>query len=320
MKLTGRETALLSAGPEELAAMDTKEALASLGVDEATLTAQQKRDLDERGFFVVPDAFTPAQCAAMGAEFDRLSALEAGKGGHEVHVEPGAPRLSNIFNKTDAFDICLACRPILAAAQHLLGEIKLHGANIRDPLKGQGHQILHCDVPKHFEGDWWLINTIIMFDEMTEENGPTRLVPGSHKWPPLNVPDVNLGDYKVKKQDRSVFAGYPEDSYAPYPGEFHLTGRPGTVAVMNAHTWHGGTLSRSGARRRVLHLSYTRRELPQQLVQREHLTPFLYDRMNAAQRFLLDIEGPRPAEVRRQEKAVKTWAVAQPEEAEAERR
>lgn len=295
--------------------MNTKEALASLGVSDATLTAQQKRELDERGFFLVPDAFTPAQCAAMAAEFDRLTALEAGRGGHEVHIEPGAPRLSNIFNKTAVYDPCLACKPILAASQLLLGEIKLHGANLRDPLKGQGHQILHCDVPKHFDGDWWLVNAIILFDEMTEENGPTRLVPGSHKWPPLNVPDVNLGDYKPTKADRSVFPHYPEDSHAPYPGEYHLTGKPGTAAIINAHCWHGGTTNRSGARRRVLHLTYTRRDLPQQLVQRDHLTPELYDRMSPVQRYLMDIEGPRPAQAPRVRKAVKTWAVAQPEDA-----
>ncbi|MEM7024223.1 MAG: hypothetical protein AAF637_16785, partial [Pseudomonadota bacterium] len=41
---------------------------------------------------------------------------------------------------------------------------------------------------------------------------------------------------------------------------------------------------------RVLHLTYTRRDLPQQLTQRDHLTKPLYERMSPAQRFLLDIE------------------------------
>ena len=35
----------------------------------------------------------------MAAEFERLHALERDTGGKEVHVEPGARRLSNIFNK-----------------------------------------------------------------------------------------------------------------------------------------------------------------------------------------------------------------------------
>lgn len=50
-------------------------------------------------------------------------------------MEPGARRISNIFNKTTAFDVCLNLPPVLAAAHYLLGEIKLHGANLRDPTR-----------------------------------------------------------------------------------------------------------------------------------------------------------------------------------------
>jgi hypothetical protein len=62
------------------------------------------------------------------------------------------------------------------------------------------------------------------------------------------------------------------------------------VAVLNSSLWHAGTVNRSGARRRVLHLTYTRRDLAQQLVQRDYLTDALYDRLSPAHRFLMDIE------------------------------
>ena len=39
----------------------------------------------------------------------------------------GARRISNIFNKTEAFDMCLWIPEILAASAYLLGEIKVHG-------------------------------------------------------------------------------------------------------------------------------------------------------------------------------------------------
>ena len=45
----------------------------------------------------------------------------------------------------------------------------------------------------------------------------------------------------------------------------------------------------------MIHLSYTRRDLPQQLVQLDHLTQELYDRMSPAHRYLLEIEPPREA-------------------------
>ena len=46
----------------------------------------------------------------------------------------------------------------------------------------------------------------------------------------------------------------------------------------------------------MLHLTYTRRDLPQQLVQLDHLTRELYDRMSPVHRYLLEIEPPREGE------------------------
>ena len=101
--------------------MYTKKALRALGVTQATLTDDQKRQLDEQGFFTVENVLSEPDLAVMRAEFERLHGAEQGQGGHEVHVEPGARRLSNIFNKTAAFDRCLEIPEVLAAAAYLLG-------------------------------------------------------------------------------------------------------------------------------------------------------------------------------------------------------
>jgi hypothetical protein len=273
----------------------TKQALRELGITGGALTAAQLAELDQQGFTVVESVFGPGECAAMAQEFDRLHALEGARGGHEVHVEPGAPRISNIFNKSTAYDVCLKAPPILEAAHRLLGEIKVHGANLRDPLPGQGAQALHCDVPKRFEDDWWIINAMILIDPMTLDNGPTRIVPGSHRWAPINVPEVNAADWEPAPLSPEDLARVPSDLEAPYPGEAHATGPAGAVVICNGHLWHSGTTNRGGARRRMLHLSYTRRDLPQQLVQRDYLTPELYERMSPALRWLLDIEEGEPA-------------------------
>jgi ectoine hydroxylase-related dioxygenase (phytanoyl-CoA dioxygenase family) len=279
--------------------MYTKQALRSLGVKPDALTAEQCRRLDEDGFVVVENVFTAEQCRAMAEEFDRLAAAEGDSGGHEVHVEPGAPRVSNIFNKSSVFDICLEAEPILSAAHRLLGEIKVHGANLRDPLPGKGHQPLHCDVPKRFDDDWWLVNAMILIDALTEENGPTRIVPGSHRWAPVNVPAVNAADWTPAQLAPEDEKRMPADLEAPYPGEVHAQGPVGAVVICNGHLWHSGTTNRSGARRRMLHLTYTRRDLPQQLVQQDYLTPELYARMSPEQRWLLDIDGEGGPAVRK---------------------
>jgi hypothetical protein len=274
--------------------MYTKRALRELGVTAADFSDGERRQLDTEGFFIREGVFAPERCRDMAAEFDRLTAIEGDQGGHEVHVEPGAPRVSNIFNKSAVFDCCLEIKPLLAAAAYLLGEIKVHGANLREPLKGQGHQDLHVDVPKHFEDDWWVLNAIVTFDDMTLDNGPTRVVPKSHKWPPINVAAVNRFDWVPGPLTPEEQALVPKDLAALYPGEVLVEAPAGSIIVANSSIWHAGTRNISGKRRRVLHLTYTRRDLPQQLVQRQYLTPETYERMSPAHRFLLDIE-PLPA-------------------------
>jgi ectoine hydroxylase-related dioxygenase (phytanoyl-CoA dioxygenase family) len=276
--------------------MYTKQALQELGVTPATLTDAQKRQLDEEGFFTVENVLSEADLELMRAEFERMHGEEREQGGHEVHVEPGARRVSNIFNKTAGFDKCLEVPEILAAAAHLLGEIKVHGANLRDPVQGYGQQDLHVDVPKRFADDWWVVNAMVMLDPMTLENGPTRVVPGSHKWAPINVPYVNQGDWEPAPLSEEDQARVPADLGAPYPGEVLVTAPAGSAIICNSSMWHSGTRKATDTPRRMLHLTYTRRDLPQQLVQLDHLTREFYDRMSPVHRWLLEIEPPREGE------------------------
>jgi ectoine hydroxylase-related dioxygenase (phytanoyl-CoA dioxygenase family) len=91
-----------------------------------------------------------------------------------------------------------------------------------------------------------------------------------------------------------LIPGRPEDLLAdpaaPHPDEIIAEVPAGSVVMINAHTWHGGTTNTSGARRRVLHAYYTAREHPQQQDQRRWLTPETNAWLSPAQRWLLDVE------------------------------
>lgn len=289
--------------------MYTRQALHELGVSPGTLSTVQKREFDEQGFFIVENVLSKADCKLMCDEFERIHAAEADQGGHEVHVEPGARRISNIFNKTTAFDKCLWIPEVLAASAYLLGEIKVHGANLRDPVKGHGHQDLHGDVPKKFADDWWVVNSMLMFDDMTLDNGPTRVVPRSHTWAPINVPYVNIGDWEPQPLSPEDKARIPKDLSAPYPGEVLVEAPAGSAIICNSSMWHAGTLKKTDAPRRMLHLTYTRRDLPQQLLQLDHLTPELYNRMSPTKRYLMEIEPPKNGDgiLRQPKKDHKGW-------------
>jgi len=289
--------------------MYTKQALRELGVMPNTLSESQKSQLDELGYFIVEGVLTPQDCERMRTEFERIHASEKEQGGHEVHVEPGARRISNIFNKTEAFDKCLWIPEVLAASTYMLGEIKVHGANLRDPVKGYGQQDLHVDVPKKFADDWWVANSMIMLDDMTLDNGPTRVVPGSHHWAPINVPYVNIGDWEPSPLTAEDEARVPKDLSAPYPGETLVEAPAGSAIICNSSMWHAGTRKKTDTPRRMLHLTYTRRDLPQQLLQLDYLTPDLYNRMNLAKRYLLEIEPPKDGDgvLRQPKKDHKGW-------------
>ena len=289
--------------------MYTKAALRELGVGPETLSDAQKKKLDEQGFFIVENVLKAQAVEKMRAEFERIHAAEIATGGHEIHVEPGARRISNIFNKTEAFDPCLWIPQVLAASAYLLGEIKLHGANLRDPVKGHGNQDLHVDVPKNFADDWWVVNSMIMLDGMTLDNGPTRIVPGSHKWAPINVPYVNIGGWVPAPVPPEDAARIPSDLGAPYPGEMLVEAPAGSAIICNSSGWHAGTLKKTDKPRRMLHLTYTRRDLPQQLLQLDYLTPELYNRMSPVKRYLMEIEPPKPGDgiLRQPKKDHKGW-------------
>jgi ectoine hydroxylase-related dioxygenase (phytanoyl-CoA dioxygenase family) len=273
--------------------VNTEQALADLGVTPDDFTDQQRQRLDQDGYFIVPGYFSADQVEQLREQFDIWERQATPR--TDLAIEPGtAVFLHDLFNKSEVFDSVLRCRPTLAAAHQLLGEIHVYSLNGRNPVQGHGQQALHSDVPSTGPNQWRLVNTMIMLDDMTEENGPTRLVPGSHKWPSLNVPEDNLSGAQRPVPSADELALLPADPMVPHPSEVKVTGTAGSVCVINAHIWHGGTLNRSGAKRRLLHLAVGKRDIPQQFNQRDHLTPSLAKRASAAERYLLDIEGAEP--------------------------
>jgi ectoine hydroxylase-related dioxygenase (phytanoyl-CoA dioxygenase family) len=79
---------------------------------------------------------------------------------------------------------------------------------------------------------------------------------------------------------------------APHPEEELLTGKAGTVVVMNAHMWHGATANRTDRKRRAMHAFYTRWDKPQQQYQKKLLSPAVQASLTPALRKLLALDDP----------------------------
>ena len=274
--------------------MNTAEALAELGVDD--LASDLAERLDRDGYFLLPDVFSAEEVELLRSEFD-LWQHRAAKAFDDYNIEPGGVFIIDLYNKSPVFDLSFKCSPTLAAAHRLLGEIKVYSLNGRNPGKGRGQQLLHSDAARLGADDWHVVNTMILLDDVAEDNGPTRMVPGSHRWPPLNVPDYNDDDGLLGQRGALTAnerALIPADPLAPHPDEVHLTGTAGTICVINGHIWHGGTQNVSGRKRRLLHFAVGRRSGAPELVQQDYLTPGLAARATPAQQYLLAIEGCPP--------------------------
>ncbi len=263
-----------------------EEALSWLGATNDILTEDERRRLDEDGFLVWPGLIEPRWLSELRDRFDELLAAEGELAGTEVHQEPGTRRLSDLMNKGSVFDGCYIHPKVLAAVHHILkAPFKVSAMNGREPIMGGGFQAWHEDWNEAFfdspeqnqwDGDYrnpqdpfYVAISLWMLDDFTPDNGPTRVVPGSHHW---RAPQFEMANRTTD-----------------HPAQVLLTGSAGTVVVMNSHLWHGGTNNQSGARRRVLHPYYVTRQFPQQEDQRQYIRRDTYERISPAARFLLDV-------------------------------
>lgn len=250
--------------------MDMATALAELGVTERTLDAASKEQLDRDGFVPLFGVLTDEQVTRIRARLAELMAAEGDRAGLEVHQETGTDRLADLVNKASVFEVCFTDPRVLACVAHVLGDFKLSSLNSRAALPGQGRQALHAEGAPVGLGPYQVCNSIWLLDDFTEDNGATRVVPGSHR------------------RTVSVRDMMPDPADA-HPDEVKLIAPAGTVVVFNSHLWHGGTLNRTGSQRRAVHSYFTRRGNAQQLDQRKYVRPETLARLSPAARFILDV-------------------------------
>lgn len=261
--------------------MDAQMVLQALDVHEETLSQEEKAHLDEHGYLLLYNILSPQQVHAFVARLEEIEAQEGNDAGKEVHQEAGTHRLSDLVNKDPLFDVCFTHPRVIAAIAHVLeNDFKLSSLNSRAALPEHGLQSLHMDggqeilgVPKGpatREHNYFVCNSLWLLTDFTEENGATRLIPGSHR---------------LRTQPKEMMA----DPTAAHPDEVLVLAPAGTVAVVNSHTWHGGTVNKSATLRRAMHSYFCRREMNQQLEQKKYIRPETYGRLNDAARYILGV-------------------------------
>jgi ectoine hydroxylase-related dioxygenase (phytanoyl-CoA dioxygenase family) len=238
------------------------------------MTPSDRDQLDRDGYLILENYMGQQLLGQLRDRVEQLFLTEGDHAGSEFKQEEQTLRLANLVDKGEVFERAIAMPEILERIGHILGpQFKLSSLNARSANPHSTWvQPLHADmgaIPD--EKGYWVANTVWMLDDFTPENGALRMVPGSHHWGRL--PQHALTDLQ-----------------APHPAEALITGKAGTVVVMNAHMWHGGTANRTSKPRRAMHAFYARWDKPQQQYQKRLLRPEVQERLTPALRKLLALD------------------------------
>jgi ectoine hydroxylase-related dioxygenase (phytanoyl-CoA dioxygenase family) len=240
------------------------------------MTSDERELLDEQGFVVLENAMGRDLLRELRQRIHEVYTLEGDRAGSEFRTEAHAQRLANLVDKGEVFRRAIVTPRVVECVRHVLGpQIKLSSLNARsaDP-NGDLPQPLHVDMAAVAdEQGYWVCNTIWMLDDFTTENGATRVIPGSHTW---------------GRRPQDVL----DDVLAPHPQEVLVLGAAGSIAVMNAHAWHGGTANRTQAPRLAMHAFYCRRDKPQQQYQKQLLRAEVQASLSPELRAILALDDP----------------------------
>jgi hypothetical protein len=246
-----------------------------------TLSDKERWQLKHRGFVVFEGLLSPAEIAALLEHLESLWQAEGVEAGSENYIESGVRRLANLANKGEIFRPIFGHPLVLETAEAVMGpDFHLSMLNARDVPPGAGAN-LPANMPFHADTDnkrrpdqagYNACTAIWMLDDFTQENGATRLVPGSHRSSLLPGESVH-------------------DVYAPHPEEIVVEGKAGEVLVFNGHCWHTGGANVTDKHRRAILAHYLRADVPLGPKRRQHISPGYAAQLTSRERTLLDLSG-----------------------------
>jgi ectoine hydroxylase-related dioxygenase (phytanoyl-CoA dioxygenase family) len=184
--------------------------------------------LDRDGYVVVDRLLETAWVRRLSRAFE--AAPPQANGTQHVRVTATTPEYDAWLALTRHPDILALAAHVVSTPLHVRD---IHG---RNPLPGYGQQGLHGDSPLPAATPHASVATaIVMLDDFTSCNGATRVVPGTHV-------------------ERRAIRKELSQPIARHPRERLVTGRAGTVLLLNGHVWHSGTRNTSGAARRAVQM------------------------------------------------------------------
>ncbi|KAI9713446.1 MAG: hypothetical protein M1820_000828 [Bogoriella megaspora] len=145
----------------------------------------------EHGYIVMKDVFTRGEAESVKTEIKRLTG-SAPLTGRNNFEGVDTTRIYSLLNKSRKFDdFCIIPR-VLALNDYFLDPgymisvlqtIQINPGEKAQPLH---HDDAYTGLPR--PRDPLSTGIVFAFDEFTETNGATRIIPGSHKWDSNRIP------------------------------------------------------------------------------------------------------------------------------------
>ena len=212
--------------------------------------AEAKAQLGEYGLARIANALDADELAAVRQRVEEQARGEAGTtmgitdGGRKGERWGPNQWVHNLINKGEVFRRLVIMEMPLAMMEHLLDAgLLLSSLNMHEAGKGGEPQPLHTDgLMAPIETPYPIVaNVAWLLDDVTDENGGTRVIPGSHKW--------SLDEMKAAVRQGNTIAA---------------EGPAGSAIVFGGKLWHGTGTNRNGARRRIVLGYYCRGFIRQQ--------------------------------------------------------
>jgi len=211
------------------------------------LTQDQKDQFWRDGVLLVEDAVTPEQLVKLREVFaewveeSRDHENDFGEtldGRARFDLEPGhtaeAPALRRVQSPeelSDVYaDVMRNARTVDFVAELIGPAIKFHHGKVNSKLPGAATKVkFHQDFPFQPMTNDDLITALLFVDDVTLENGPLEVVPGSHKGPLYTL------------WHNGVFTGaVADDVFEEHKDKIiRCTGKAGSVCLMHSSLLHG---------------------------------------------------------------------------------
>jgi ectoine hydroxylase-related dioxygenase (phytanoyl-CoA dioxygenase family) len=161
------------------------------------------------GYAIVPNVAAPAMIDVMRASLEPL--LDRTEPGNNSFLGHRTRRVFSLLAKVRTFDDAILDPLVLGVADRILVHHQMCVATAIQIHPGEVAQTLHADdgvYPLPTSMGPLTLNSMWALDDFTAENGATRLVPRSHRWP----------EKRLAEADEIVVAEMPVGSVLLYLG------------------------------------------------------------------------------------------------------